>query len=149
MNREIKFRAWDDNGKDSRMYYPGDRTADDTRLMLNMHGDLLEARKLHKGEVNHTPDEAYNHAVYPARIGHSLTLMQYTGSEDKTGKEIYEGDILTSDHADYTPGYRWVVEWRDAGFYPFNDVDEQSHGDFDTMEIIGNIYQNPELLKQA
>jgi len=85
-----------------------------------------------------------------------VEFLQFTGLIDKTGKEIYEGDIVTSTHADIVPSYTWTVSWKDAGFYPFNDADEQGHGELrwygvrehlETFEIIGNIYENPELLR--
>lgn len=146
--RAIKFRAWDNNGKDSRMYYPGDRTEDGTRLLLNMHGDVLEARKLHKGEVNHTTDEAYNHAVYPARIGHSLTLMQFIGCRDKnnTGIEVYEHDIVRR-----RDGKIGTIIWSHAacGFVIAFGDDEPLGSLSSWFEVVGNRFQHPELLKEA
>ncbi len=66
--------------------------------------------------------------------------MQYTGLKDKNGKEIYEGDIARFRE------YNHHINFSDGGFYV---------GDFDTLgsintavEIIGNIYENPELLKE-
>jgi hypothetical protein len=69
-------------------------------------------------------------------------VMQYTGLNDKNGKEVYEGDIL--DHMDaFGP---CVVEYRTTEFVA---VDSSGMG-YDlcaTCEVIGNIYENHELLK--
>ncbi len=71
-------------------------------------------------------------------------LMQYTGLKDKNGKEIYEGDIveadglLPSDVIFYESAFR-TEEAADPLAY-----DDERYGGF---TIIGNIYENPELLK--
>ena len=74
------------------------------------------------------------------------TFMQFTGLHDKNGKEIYEGDVVK------TPKYgnSQVVEYADINAsddmtapgmgFQFNDYPSN-------MEIIGNIYENPELLE--
>ena len=72
------------------------------------------------------------------------TLMQYTGLKDKNGKKIFEGDIVKSqddggDYATYKDVLQ-VVELDTGSFYP---VSERYSGDF---EVIGNIYENKELL---
>jgi len=67
-------------------------------------------------------------------------LMQYTGLKDKNGKEIYEGDIIKHSYRVRNT----VIKWDDkrAGW---------SMGGYnnDTVEVIGNIYENPELLKEG
>lgn len=68
------------------------------------------------------------------------TVMQYTGLKDKNGKEIYEGDIMEYDHhGDHNLS---VVEFDYGSFewYPY-------YMDSTDFELIGNIYENPELLK--
>lgn len=66
-----------------------------------------------------------------------LELMQYTGLKDKNGVEIYEGDILGRAHQ--------VVYFDDGKFCMMGG---EEWGWIDTsLEVIGNIYENPELLE--
>lgn len=83
-----------------------------------------------------------------------VNLMQYTGLQDKSGKEIYEGDILR----DAFEGYEFLttVEWWDIGVWgrrpiPFEkDIDYYTfafnYNNFDKVEVIGNIHENRGLL---
>ena len=82
-------------------------------------------------------------------------LMQCTGLKDKNGKLIYEGDIVTYEWL--TPlGKVWrndgkyIVEWLD-GFCLLSNIARYDieHGTKRNVEIIGNIYENPELLEQT
>ncbi len=86
-------------------------------------------------------------------------LMQYTGLKDKNGKEIYEGDIV-----EHFGGYKWIakVVWHNTGWYnlgweeEYHDDDTGEHdpahwqhhilSSYDTIRVIGNIHENPELL---
>jgi uncharacterized phage protein (TIGR01671 family) len=79
--------------------------------------------------------------------------MQYTGLKDKNGIEIYEGDVLKNDNYDKTR--KWVVEYRiDSEYVGFVKVCQYDHdqGKSSTFmswkdcEVIGNIYENSELL---
>ena len=68
------------------------------------------------------------------------SLMQFTGSVDRNGKEIYEGDIVT----DGVGKYKIVYDLKLAGYQPyciFRDEPENY------CEVIGNIYENPDLVK--
>lgn len=71
-------------------------------------------------------------------------LMQYTGLKDKNGVEIYEGDIIECDNEKH------LISWNNeqSGFWPFTtrigNLYERIRLGF---EVIGNIYENPELLK--
>ena len=117
MSRVIKFRAWWGNQK-----------------VMQYHA----SNGLMGGVLEHSSE---------------WTWMQFTGLHDKHGREIYEGDIITSTHPVITPGYKWLVQWKDAGFEPFVS-EERDHGELafgvkehlETFEVIGNIYENPELL---
>lgn len=69
------------------------------------------------------------------------TVGEYTGNNDKNGRKIFEGDIVKID--DEIAG---IVKYTDEGF--IIDSDEFFATDEDTtFEIIGNAYDNPELLK--
>jgi len=91
----------------------------------------------------------------PEKIDDDYIVMQYTGLHDKNSKEIYEGDILLISNHIGVSKHETVIwkeaslsycihdyrgEWADMSLFPFR----QSN-----IEVIGNIYENPELLKEA
>lgn len=93
------------------------------------------------------------HFVIPETIG------QYTGLKDKNGKEIYKGDIVELvntykgmntksiveiDFIDFTFAGKWAEEYSPSG-YVYNPLDSYNFPTV-TIEVIGNIYENPELL---
>ena len=82
------------------------------------------------------------------------TIGQYTGLKDKNGVEIYEGDIVNCYDRNF------IVEFRKerGGFFPFacgdgcgccEDEVISSYGLETSAKVIGNIYDNPELLKES
>lgn len=70
-----------------------------------------------------------------------LTFLQYTGLKDKNGKEIYEGDIIL------ICGQKHEVKYEGCFFdaYPLLSYANTLYRYHDESEVIGNIYENPEL----
>ena len=133
--REIKFRVWDaHNGK---MIDP-DRWSND--LVMDMDGEL----KWYK-------EHGYQGGMLDISNTASLVLMQYTGLKDKNGREIYEGDVVRKmmdgepDRVFEQLVMKWESEqWTEEGFMTgFSQLWTSA----DQYEIIGNIYENPELTK--
>jgi uncharacterized phage protein (TIGR01671 family) len=118
--REIKFRAWNISKKE--MFYYG----------LSNHGDFLPNINIY-GKLTFLGTD-YNDECY---------LMQYTGLKDKNGKEIYEGDILRVEGADNPIN---KVYWGELG-WELDRITLFTAREY-RKEVIGNIYENPELLKE-
>ena len=70
-------------------------------------------------------------------------LMQYTGMKDKNGVEIYEGDIIEGSH-DFGPG-GFVRRKDQVSFHPELGY-LWDYWVLPTLEVIGNVHENPELL---
>jgi uncharacterized phage protein (TIGR01671 family) len=117
--REFKFRAWN-------------------RIVGRMQYFTLPDIEIQKGKIQ----------------WQNLDIMQFTGLADKNGKEIYEGDILNFENK-----FTYDVRYEDAKFvchhvkgngwgkwgdlHRFFDPDFLVYGG---VEVIGNIYEHPELL---
>ena len=75
-------------------------------------------------------------------------IMQFTGLKDKNGKEIWEGDIVRDSF-----GSLYVIEWIDniMNFVgkPLTTQSKVSDVDISDLEVVGNIYENPELFGGA
>lgn len=125
MSREIKFRAWDDAI---------------IHIMPQMVGPFM-----------------IKNSVLASYANINAPLMQYTGLKDKNGVEIYEGDILRTKNYGSHPPQIWEVVWSPNntyftgfGYKARNGIINSLSQAFTVtrdMEVIGNIYENPELLE--
>ena len=124
--REIKFRAWVKNLDTNKFQMH--------LWNINFFADYSPVTGY--GDEFPDPDD-------PDRI-----LMQFTGLKDKNGKEIYEGDV--AEYEAWTGLDRGEIVWgeKECAFFWAGKTDCQPLGDiYQDIEIIGNIYENPELLK--
>jgi uncharacterized phage protein (TIGR01671 family) len=118
--REIKFRAWDKKAKEMLTLQP------------NWSISVLTDKKYY-------------------------AIMQFTGLKDKNGIEIYEGDMVQTLPDIYlSDGYKAEVRWMNCGWWLhaygegniFMNWGTPSGGIEKGLEVIGNIYENPELLHE-
>lgn len=142
MTREIKFRG---KAKLDGKWWFGNLVSKDTRGRTQIND----------------PEHGGCFDIDPETVG------QFTGLHDKNGKEIYEGDIVYSEFEDGSNGSS-LVGWNEKEFC-FGIMDEYAYRsklkgyeyptflnrvmlafmrDAKIFEVIGNIHDNPELLKQ-
>lgn len=137
--REIKFRAWD-NVK-NRIYFIGEE--DDIGFNITSSGFI----GFDLNEEYDSPFQKLEHLKY----------MQFTGLKDKNGKEIYEGDVLSvnlKNFAESEGPHKYIVDnftYDLAYLSQINQfIEEMGSEDLeDFIEVIGNIYENPELLEDT
>lgn len=111
-----------------------------------VYGDLLRIHGVPYIYPDPAPNGWNDYEVIPDTVG------QFTGLLDKNGKEIYEGDIVANDFGN---AYivNMAVEWCTDGYWALHEIDGDDTMHFvadylKEIELIGNIHDNPELMKQ-
>ncbi len=124
-NREIKFRAWNVRSK---------KMIDVNKIIWDVEGGVYVL-----------DDNPYSETI----------LMQFTGLKDKNGKEIYEGDVMEC--IDLPDIFKGTIVIEQPKLYQDGQTvyyGYQFYGSYGAIfksnewEIIGNIYEHPELIKQ-
>lgn len=130
--REIRFRAWNTNNG-----------------MRYMDNDFFIGAD---GTVYDRASRTYDTPNLEIESVDKMILMQFTGLRDSKGVEIYEGDIVRQyEGEDYSLDYfvKWYQER--CGFWLFTMPMMSAHLDLSAfrskLTVIGNIHENPELLK--
>ena len=123
--REIKFRVWD-----TQLFIM--LTEQKDKELGDAYEPLWNLKCIRGGKIS-----------YPLGV-----IMQYTGLKDTNGVEIYEGDIIKTNHALIPIGV--IKYWGVYHSYEIESPDgENCIGNkykWNDFEVIGNIYENPEML---
>lgn len=138
--REIKFRAWDGE----KMHHA---TLED--LIEAMGSQGAGSWLLHEEvgeELAAFAGRSYD-SVLRTVARRTMTYMQYTGLHDRNGKEVYEGDIVKGDTHWGLNGGRPLTVAYELGTWNYSyDLIEFGQEPEKMWEVIGNIYENPELV---
>lgn len=153
--REIKFRAW--NKEERKMVFSG-----------KLSELIRETHFSGNSKTNSTPE--FSKLIYES-LDEEITFLQFTGIYDKNGKEIYDGDIcelvILREQREVNPKEALLVvieycnaSWGFSHLFPnlvvegdrtwksFYNSDADEMWDEKYFTIVGNIFENPELLKE-
>lgn len=150
--RNIKFRGWDKEYE--KMTYFDDEDYEYKPPFV------FRLDQIFKKDSNYDDYEDFEYND----VTDNVEVMQYTGLKDKDGKEIYEGDIVKIHKHNFDYGFKkdeiGQIKFIDGAFgfyreeskneYYFNDLaTESGYRELEYYEVIGNIYDNPELLEEG
>jgi uncharacterized phage protein (TIGR01671 family) len=126
--REFKFRAWD-NVADEMLY-----AGEDTEVIFTLGSEGIQCTDIRNvmpsGEGVGFPE----HYIY----------MQYTGLKDKNGNDVYESDICEIGNQKYVVVYERGAFWFVRAKH--RDMHSLLYGSVGSSKVIGNVYENPELI---
>lgn len=130
MSREIKFRCWDISRKqwEKIEYYN----------LISLDGNFCEYSM---GKISTRPKGEY-------------VLEQFTGGKDDNGVNVFEGDIIKCEDGN---GEEFITTVKEKGVVEVFHAEYNvillewacGNGDIESIEIIGNIHENPELLNET
>jgi len=93
--------------------------------------------------VQHNRDDGFE--IEPFHEG--VKLLQSTGLYDENGTEVYEGDIVKGYDGLNGITFQGIVEFNDASFCIRSEVSTHYRWmDYGRLEVLGNVFENPELL---
>ena len=137
INRQIKFRAWDDGNKvmHSDFQYINSYSEGDNK---GSDWIVFKSDKQKLGDKPHPFENPY--------FMEQLKIMQYIGLQDLNNKDIYEGDIV--EYRDmYGHTKKRIIKWNNE-FAKFDAYYDCNYTKIDRFFVVaGNIYESPELLK--
>ena len=125
--RSIKFRAWDNENNQmldvQEINFEDCFYGGEMQIKTTMYNDYFDCRE--------------------------MPLMQYTGLHDKNGKEIYEGDIVKSFFVDTDEAGNEIYKYYIMEVEYDEILCSYKIDKFMNLEVIGNIYENKELLNET
>lgn len=128
MSREIKFRAW--LKEDKKMVNVETMDFTDKSIQYLKRSEIINAYILRR--------ESFD----------DVELMQYTGLKDKNGKEIYEGDIVVLNNIENDN--MCIVRYEHSSYRleGWSLREDLSNVEDRFLEVVGNIYENKNLLEE-
>lgn len=147
MKRIIKFRFWDIDNKVLTQGFTLEEIQNAGKGFNQTSVSEIERIKVFEDNNNTSTNNGcvlYLHKE--ANTKSNVEVMQFTGLHDKNGKEIYKGDIVKIDKLG-----KYRVDYLDHSMKFFFQTLDDNKTSFtatpEMIEIIGNVFQNPELLK--
>jgi uncharacterized phage protein (TIGR01671 family) len=137
MKKEIKFRAWQPH------------------MSLSRKAGMYEVESIHFYEGVEDSEVFFGAGATTSEYISDIVLMQFTGLKDKAGGPIHEGDVIRAKSWFYGRKFQnpsgttlLVMEWQTDGFKAkrIGRLQSFQFSLLDLPEVVGNIYENPELL---